>query len=532
VKCGVINFTERHKLITDGAQDGGIDAYFLDEEKKKLYLIQSKFRNTSDNFEEKSINADDLVKMEIGRILKGYKTDSRGIEFNSKILDFQSKWGKISDPAHYEYIVVILGNLRNYSEEQVKRLIENSSFIIFDFQKAYDELVFPLCSGTFYDPDEIQITINLKGDSTPALKQKILTNFGLFQIWIVYVPTKEIGRIMSKYKNSILKFNPRNYLSLSRNEVNKNIRDSIMNLDTNDFALLNNGITILCESFDITEKTGVIDIGQIIIKTPQIVNGGQTAYTLSKIYEDNYESLDKTFGDKEVLLKAIVTKTDTFDNLKFTEEISNATNKQSRVEEADRRSNDKIQVQIQEKIYKEFGYYYERKRGEFYYGLDIGYISKNLIIDRSDFLRAYYAFTGEPRWARQRGSEKLFTTDYFHSIFTSSDDYKVMFYSYLLLVELYRLEKENDESWGYGLRYGKMAIISALGVIGLQQEITQKNINFLVISAIENIKKRWQEFEEFAKNKNSQDLQPNNFDYDNYYKGKSISNDVAIFFKK
>ena len=30
VKFGVVDFLERHKLITDGPQDGGVDAYCID----------------------------------------------------------------------------------------------------------------------------------------------------------------------------------------------------------------------------------------------------------------------------------------------------------------------------------------------------------------------------------------------------------------------------------------------------------------------------------------------------------------------
>ena len=64
VKCGMASFSERHNFITEGTQDGGVDAYYIDRENKKLLLIQSKFRATKDNFEKKKITANDLVSME------------------------------------------------------------------------------------------------------------------------------------------------------------------------------------------------------------------------------------------------------------------------------------------------------------------------------------------------------------------------------------------------------------------------------------------------------------------------------------
>jgi len=84
VKCGMISFAERHDFITEGTQDGGIDAYYIDKENKKIFLIQSKFRTNKNNFETKKITANDLVRMEIQRILRGEEKDSRGNAFSPK----------------------------------------------------------------------------------------------------------------------------------------------------------------------------------------------------------------------------------------------------------------------------------------------------------------------------------------------------------------------------------------------------------------------------------------------------------------
>src|SRR4030042_2244067 len=44
VKFGLTEFMERHQRITDGPQDGGLDAFYIDEERKRLFMIQAKFR--------------------------------------------------------------------------------------------------------------------------------------------------------------------------------------------------------------------------------------------------------------------------------------------------------------------------------------------------------------------------------------------------------------------------------------------------------------------------------------------------------
>jgi AIPR protein len=100
------------------------------------------------------------------------------------------------------------------------------------------------------------------------------------------------------------------------------------------------------------EKVGRKERGQLYVKNPQIINGGQTAYTLSYIYEDAInagEDVEKVFDGKEVMLKVITfadtTSREQVNNL--IEEVSKSTNRQTPVEEADRRSNDSMQIQLQ-----------------------------------------------------------------------------------------------------------------------------------------------------------------------------------------
>lgn len=535
VKCGIASFSERHNFITEGTQDGGVDAYYIDRENKKILLIQSKFRTTKDNFEKKKITANDLVSMEVQRILKGEEKDSRGKSFSEKIKKFQKEWSKISDQAYYKYCVIILGNLENYTDEQIKRIIDNSAYEIFDFNRTYKELVFPLCSGTYYDPKEIKITIDLVNKEQSTLKQQISTNLGVFPIRVIFVPTKEIGRIMSKYKNSILKYNPRNYLSLSNNKVNRKIKESIISNNTNDFAIYNNGITIIADSFELTETTGMKNVGQVIMLNPQIINGGQTAYVLSRIYEVQEEDYSIFYG-KEVMLKVIILTSKTDLNIDFIEQISNATNQQTRVEEADRRSNDKIQIAIETAIFDTFGYFYERKKGEFFNGIDRKYIDKNLVVNRDDLLKAYLAWQGDASNARRSGREAMFKEKRFKEIMKNYADFKKMFFAYKLLTNIETMEKTSkNHKFGTSIKYGKMAIISAVGAFGINdEEIDAKNIDILANEKIEKVEASWVDFINYVTKKpeNNSYVYGDFLDPDVYYKGRTVNSDIKSFFKK
>lgn len=92
-----------------------------------------------------------------------------------------------------------------------------------------------------------------------------------------------------------------------------------------------NGITMLSDETVYSDKVGKKNKAEIIVLNPQIINGGQTAYTLSILYGQNKDNLD-IFNNKEVLLKIISFNMDDTGNsfntnkLKLIEEISIATN--------------------------------------------------------------------------------------------------------------------------------------------------------------------------------------------------------------
>jgi hypothetical protein len=386
-KFGIESFDERAQLISDGPNDGGLDAFYISEAERTVYLIQSKFKNTASNFRGEAISAADLVKMELERILQGDTTDSNGNTYNPKILEFQVKFNQATKKQVFKNKVIFLANIKSLNDFQIRKLTANLDYETFDFERSYLELVKPVCSGTHYDPEKIVIELNVAEKASPQLKQSVNTTYGDCDITAIFVPTIEIAKAMSKYKNAILRYNPRNYLGLSRNPVNKDIRSSISSLSHNDFALLNNGLTILADDQDLTMFTGTKNVGRLTLTNPQIINGGQTAYTLSEIFEKEIESQPNIFDGKEVLVRVIILRQEESRDseskkYKFIDAISTSTNKQTAVKEADRHSSNPILVGIQEDIFRKFGYFVELKQGEFYNGRDKKFISRDLIVDR------------------------------------------------------------------------------------------------------------------------------------------------------
>lgn len=519
-KFGLMEFADRKKFITDGSGDGGVDAYYIDEQNKVIYVIQSKFRTTSSNFEEKAIEPNELAAVELERIRKGEPEDQSGTRYNGKIIGFQGKLHEIQDLGRYDYRVILLANIGKTKNEAIKRLIGGFEYEVYNFTRIYNEVLFPICSGLYFDPDNITFDIETTDKDRSEFNQSIETKFGEFSVRLIFVPALELAKNVLKYRNSLLKFNPRNYLSLSKNGVNDSIKDSIISESTNLFALLNNGITFIASSDSFTDRTGKKGKGRLRIDKPQIINGGQTAYTLAKILEENQQSALK---GKSVLVK-IITPADenkSIDN-DLVEQVSLANNRQSKIVEADQRSNSPVLIDLQHYLFEKHNLFFERKRGEFFEGLEEKYLPKESIVNRVEFVKSVIAFLGAV--AKTRGSQDaIFEEEYFSQIFELSST-RLMSLAYLARRELKTLRDKDAPS-----------PFPVLGAFGRSIDATQINdLNVKkVAQQVVKLHEVWPKFEAWAvKKSHNKEYVSNSKLVDNYYKGKSVDDDIEAYFTK
>jgi hypothetical protein len=536
VSFGLLDFNEREHYITDGSYDGGIDGYYINSENKTIYLIQSKFRTTEKNFEEKNIKLEEVLVMDVNRVLDGEELNEDGISYNGKIKQLQREVSNIDNIARYSYQIVILANLEGISDSKLKQLTGGYAAKVFNHEKCYDELVFPIISGTYFNATDLNINIDLSNKNAGSkISYTVQTKSSECEITVLFVPTFEVGRIMYKYKNSILKYNPRSYLQFEGKKVNNAIEDTILNKSTNEFALFNNGITMLSDETFINEKIGQKNKAQLIVKNPQIINGGQTSYTLSRIYKENIENIESVFKNKEVLLKIItlLDKNDQDSKIQLIEDISTATNQQTPVNSADRFSNSKLHQTIQKFLYDRYGILYERKRGEFSDGVFEGYISKEQVIERNLFFRIYYAANGKINKSRQK---KLFIVqDFDEETINDIESMDRFFFGYLCFKKMhkhyYHLNQRIEPSV-----YAKLRAMTLLykpnNLLNFQENI-QENLSLF--------NKRWSKFisltskkEKYIKHtktlRTGKEITLNSFDVDTWYNSTTFDEDVLTDF--
>ncbi|MFZ1439768.1 MAG: AIPR family protein [Candidatus Microthrix subdominans] len=131
---------------------------------------------------------------------------------------------------------------------------------------------------------------------------------GISEAYIGVVPISEFWPIIEDERHAIRKSlfieNVRDYLD--SNPVNDRIKETLNSQERANFAVLNNGVTIVTRSLQATGN-------KFAISDYQVVNGCQTSHVLHSVKEDLDDSvtvpLKVIHTDDEVLITAIVTAT-------------------------------------------------------------------------------------------------------------------------------------------------------------------------------------------------------------------------------
>ena len=526
VRFGLLDFNITENQITDGTNDGGLDAYHIDEEKKIIYLIQSKYKTTPEGYLNNDVDWREFFKMELNRIVQGETISMSGDQYNGKVRGLQQKIGNINDIARWNYVLIYLGNVPSAITKE--KLLTVSGGVcrnveILHGNDFYNQVLIPYLKRDFYDKESFsfEIYINQERSANRIRYSVDLANGESAEVQLCFVPTMEIARMMSQYRNSILQYNPRCYVGIKNTGVNADIRSSVSNTDHNEFSLLNNGITIVCNQVNYNDNTAQRGRASITVSNPQIVNGGQTAFTLAHLYENNPDR--RIFEGKEVLTKFIII---VGNRNEMIEKISNATNNQNPIKPRDKASNDPKMIQLQSELFDQYGILLERKEGEFYDSVKEGLIDKKNVLDSVVLMRLLLVYRGSVARARSAGEGVLFNDHNLEGIKLSEIHKLIKIYRQVSNLgqhgERNGHKRYQVDIWGNGLRYGQWAVIYA--IYQLSNSIENQD------TCLSCIQYRWLDFETtIANHEHNQSYFSDGFDYANYYKGSTVDRDLSEY---
>lgn len=309
--------------IIDNAYDKGIDFIAIDE--NKIYIIQSKYN---------SMNTKEIDHFTL--LPENIKQNTYNKTANAELKRYIQEIKAIKNP---EFTLIYVTN-ENVSEEEEtyyeeKAKNKNLQLFITDFSKLRME----------YE------SVKTMGENPPETITFKLGNEDYFPLETIeshptVIITQKGSKLRSLYLNKscmerLFNYNIRQWLG--KNAVNRGMFDTIEN-EPDKFFYYNNGITAICEDFYYNNETN-----ELVCNKFQVVNGAQTLTTLAK-QSDNTDiskvkvlirivKADKyTTGDKESSLAANIVKNN---------------NSQTVIKSIDFRSNDNIQVSIENKVKNE-----------------------------------------------------------------------------------------------------------------------------------------------------------------------------------
>lgn len=158
-------------------------------------------------------------------------------------------------------------------------------------------------------------------------------------VHLAVIPGRTLAELYDQHRTRLLQLNVRAFLQ-TRAKVNKSIQATA--LDSPEwFLAYNNGITATASEAEFTRDRSGTPTGIKSLSGFQIVNGGQTTATLHQAYRKHGSSLE----DVNVQMKLTIVSPE--DLSVVVPRISEYSNSQNRVSQADFHSNDKFHVEFE-----------------------------------------------------------------------------------------------------------------------------------------------------------------------------------------
>lgn len=519
---------------TDGSDDNGIDAIYIESD-KKVHFFQFKFPSKVKNI-NKGVSDEEVLKLCNG-VQSFVSTDEI---FNTV------SWNDLLKDKRQEFLAADICDLKLWVVRYSNQDLSNSSDVIINnyMDKYYKE------TGNSIEFEKILAMecMNLYESRAKNIwpdfvlpYSKTLTPFTdeKASISSAYVSLKSIYDTFYSIQDTVFEGNVR-FLS-PNSKINDGIRETILTSPEN-FHLLNNGITIVCKGCsDINAKS------YFNVKCGSIINGAQTVgtiiNTLFSLTEEQRKQYDKSF----VFVKIISFSNDN----SLINDMVYTLNTQNQMKNSYTIANDIIVKKLQEKINKETEYFLEIKNNEFNYCKNnmrsFNKLSKNKI-DIESFIQAYTTFYDIAGMGALSKNNKasLFTNENIQKIINELTFEKALlpYNTYLELMNIikeYRAFRKNPDKtdilsildiseneiddYRY-LNTGNYVVLFALGQIFCNKELDPRKNMIPVIKALRLLFKKEKNVSNATKIKETFDK------VEKYVKRFKIENEIIIPPKK
>lgn len=385
-----ISHEDFKRKYVDGANDGGID--FFNVEDSTYYIFQTKFQG-----QPRSVSSDTILNefRKLKNTLTGANPNERAREFVNMI-----RRDSKSEEACLELVWLTTNEVEeSVAEEVLEDLQEWRRSIDWSMDIDFIPIDRIALDTTIYDVEHGFVPFTGKRSLKLEEGDWIQTNRSDMGVRSV-VCCVNVNHILSWFKDSeeidkFLQKNVRQFLGKTT-RVNREMAKSYLR-DPEWFWFKHNGIIIFVDNLTVDE-----DNSALILRNPQVVNGGQTLKTLFQVYDNNKREDN---GAKVVLRIYRLPYEDT-KTYERSIEVIKALNSQHQILASDLRSTDPRQVRI-EQLMRRLGswFRYKRKRGR-----DVK-SGMHSVLMRNLAMRYHVCKKNVPHDGVARGVEDLFEDD-------------------------------------------------------------------------------------------------------------------------
>lgn len=331
LKCG-LDAEQAGRCITDGYNDLGIDALYLDNSQKKLFVVQSKWRNDGNG----SITQKEMQTFIEGiKRLLNFDLDGANQKILAKKTDIDFGISQIGYQINLVFTHTGNTNILDYAKRPLTDLMSTtnddvSTLLLFE-ELTFREIYAFLAEGQ--NPE----TINLD--------DVILSNWGKidnpYSAYYGIISAAAVGEWFNKYGNSLFAKNIRFYKGST--DVNDGIKRVLLQEPEN-FVYYNNGIKVLCNTIERKAKGSTTTVtGLFSLSGVSLVNGAQTTGTIGSVYAQDPEQVAKA----NVMIQIIDLSNATDDAVA---QITKLSNTQNRIDSKDFASLDPQQDRLRTEL--------------------------------------------------------------------------------------------------------------------------------------------------------------------------------------
>jgi len=408
--------------IVDMANDLGNDAIFTNQNNNEILVFQFKYsKNQLLNTHEIKKNKKfiDWILQLNGEELKANPKLRKVID--EEINPILTEENLLQNNYYVTFYYIdndFIGNIKtDIKALYTNYLDKNINFDIkyYNFQELED----------LYDDIEIpRNEVELKIAENEYFKKKTTYYDGKeteIETLVTSILANSLKPIIEEKKELILALNVRYYKG--ENEINTKIKKEYSKGEKSNFWILNNGINGVCEDFELQNDNS------LKIKNFQIVNGGQTAKTLTRIVNDLPDNV-------QILMKLTKIK-DKTQISRISMDIAVASNSQNAISARDLHSGDRIQTKIFKHL-DEVGIFYDKKDGEWAtvnkrkYKNPFGKSPMHLKIRNLDLGVAYLSFYLQIPISTVGRHKLVFSELFYDKIFDMTNNEDDQFYKLIL----------------------------------------------------------------------------------------------------